>query len=136
MPSKAVSDAFEARLATWVNIASCPLVDLNEVSDVPKPPYVQIQYPVSKENRMSVGTPAVYRETGGARFVITVPALKSGWKDQVLGWAEELRDLFRGKAFAGVETDEASPAVLDDRNRDGNKYHVPFAVAYRFDALK
>jgi hypothetical protein len=54
----------------------------------------------------------------------------------VLGWAEELRDLFRAQAFDGVETDEVSPAILDDRNREGTKYHVPFAVSYRYDALK
>jgi hypothetical protein len=136
MPSKSVSDAFEARLSLWPNLAACPLVDLNEVSEVPKPPYLEIEFPVALEERMSTGSPAVFRETGGARFVITVAALKKGWKAQVLGWADELRDLYRSKAFGGVETDEASPAVLDDRNRDGNKYHVPFAVAYKFDALK
>lgn len=136
MPSKAVSDAFEARLQSWPNITACPLVDLNEVSTVPKPPYLEIEWPAAVEERMSVGSPAVFRERGGARFIITVATNKAGWKADVLAWADELRDLFRSKAFGGVETDEASPAVIDERNRDGTKFHVPFAVAYKFDALK
>jgi hypothetical protein len=136
MPSKAVSDAFETRLKLWPNIDACPLVDLNEVSAVPKPPYLEIEWPVGTEDRASNGKPAVFREGGGARFVITVATNMVGWKDQVLTWAEELRDLFRAQNFGGVETYEASPAVLDNRNRDGNKYHVPFAVTYKFDALK
>ncbi|UPJ55405.1 hypothetical protein [Bradyrhizobium sp. 192] len=136
MPSKAVSDAFETRLQSWPNISACPLVDLNEVSEVPKPPYLELEWPAAVEDRMSVGSPAVFRERGGARFIFTVTTNKRGWKAQVLAWADELRDLFRSKAFGGVETDEASPAVIDERNRDGTKFHVPFAVAYKFDALK
>lgn len=136
MPSKAVSDAFETRLQGWPNLSACPLVEINEVSAVPKPPYLEIEWPAAVEDRMSVGKPAVYRERGGARFIITVLTNMPGWKDQVLAWADELRDLFRSQAFGGVETDEASPAVIDERNRDGTKFHVPFAVAYKFDALK
>lgn len=136
MASKPVSDAFETRLELWPNLALCPFVDLNEVSEVPTPPYLEIEYPVGIETRMSVGSPAVFRETGGARFILTVATNKPGWKVQVLTWAEELRDLYRAKFFGGVETDEASPAVFDNRNRDGTKYHVPFAVSYRFDQLK
>ena len=136
MPSKPVSDAFEARLQLWPNLAACPLVDLNEVSEVPKPPYLEIEWPVVIEERISVGSPAVFRERGGARFIITTTTNKQGWKAEVLGWVEELRDLYRAREFAGVVTDEASPAVLDDRNRNGTKFHVPFVVAYKFDALK
>jgi hypothetical protein len=136
MPSKAVFDAFETRLQLWPNLGACPLVDLNEASDVDGTPYLEIEWPVSIEERVSVGSPAVFRERGGARFIITVSIGEEGWKNQVLTWVEELRDLFRAKEFAGVVTDEASPPVLDDRNREGTKFHVPFVVAYTFDALK
>jgi hypothetical protein len=136
MPSKAVSDAFEARLQSWPHLSACPLVDVNEVSAVPKPPYLEIEWPAVVEDRMSKGKPAVFRERGGARFIITVSTNTAGWKAQVLGWADELRDLFRAQAFGGVDTDEASPAVIDERNREGTKFHVPFAVAYTFDVLK
>lgn len=136
MPSKAVSDAFEAHLATWSNIGACPYVDVNEVSEVPSPPFLEIQWPVGTEDRASTGAPAIFREEGGARFVFTVATNQPGWKAQVLAWADELRDLFRARTFGGVETYEASPAVIDERNRDGNKFLVPFAVAYKYDALK
>jgi hypothetical protein len=127
----------QARLATWDNRTSCPLVDVNEISSAPaKPPYMEIQFPVATEERMSVGRRAVYREHGGARFVITVAAHAVGWKTQVLTWCEELRDLFRGQVFDGVETFEASPPVIDERNRDGTKFSVPFVVLYKFDAIK
>ncbi len=135
MPSKAVCDAFEARLELWPNITACPFVDANGVSDVPKPPYIELEYPVSKEERISIGSPAVYRERGGARFIITVAALSDG-KAQALSWADELRDLFRSKFFDGIETGEASPAVIDDRNAQGNRYRVPFVVTYTFDYIK
>ncbi|MBR0855485.1 hypothetical protein [Bradyrhizobium liaoningense] len=136
MPSKAVSDAFEARLQSWPNLSACPLVEINEVSTVPKPPYLEIEWPAAVEDRMSKGKPAIYRERGGARFIITVSTNMPAWKAQVLAWADELRDLFRSAPLGGVETDEASPAVIDERNREGTKFHVPFAVAYTYDVLK
>lgn len=137
MPSKAVSDAFEAQLQTWPNIGICPLVEINEVSTVPKPPYLEIEWPAAVEDRKSAGNIAVYRERGGARIIITVATNTAGWKDLVLTWADELRDLLRSKPLlGGVETEEASPAVIDPRNREGTKFHVPFAVAYRYDVLK
>lgn len=136
MPSLAVMNAFEARLATWPNRAACPLVDPNEVSTVPAPPFLEIEYPVAREDRMSRGMTAVYRESGGARFVVTVAAFDAGWRNRVFQWIEELRDLFRSQSFDLVETDEASPAVLDDRNRDGNRFKLAFVVTYTHDVIK
>jgi hypothetical protein len=136
MPSKLVSDAFDDRLKTWTHIGACPLVDLNEVSDVPKPPFIEIEYPVSEAKIVTPGTRFVNREMGAARFVITVPSLKKGWKAQVLGWADEIADLFRAKFFGGVETFEVSPPVIDERNRDGNRFRVPFVAVYQADTIK
>lgn len=136
MPALAVANAFEARLATWSHIGDCPFVDLETVSDVLRPPFIEIEYPVAIEDRLSVGTPAVWRETGGARLLINVATFQQGWKPQVLGWVEELRDLFRAPFFDGLETRTASPATLDDRNKDGNRYRVPFVVTYVYFYLK
>ncbi len=139
MPSLAVSTAFEGRLNTWSNIAACPLVDLNEVSAVPRPPFIEIEYPFAEEDRESLGSAALFRESGGARFVITVAAFAPGWKAQVLGWAEEIRDLFRDFEFGpgnNGEVIEVSPAVLDDANKDGNRYRVPFVATYQYDTVK
>lgn len=137
MPSKAVSDAFRARLADWPNLSACPFVDLNEVSQVPAPPYLEIEWPVVAERRVSAGTRGVFREEGGARFVITVAALKTGAKDQALAWADELRDLFRDHVFdSEIAAGDASPPVLDPRAASGTKYRVPFVVLYQRDTIK
>lgn len=137
MPSAAAAAAFETRLKTlWPNIKSCPFVDLNEVSEVPSPPFIEIEYPVSDSKIITPGERYVNREIGGARFVITVALLKKGWKPQVLGWADEIADLFRAQFFDGVEVFEVSPPVLDDRNRDGNRYKVPFVATYQADTIK
>ncbi|MBW7965316.1 hypothetical protein [Bradyrhizobium sp. BR 10261] len=104
---------------------------------MPKPPFIEIEYPVSVETRISVGKPAVYRETGGARFIITVAAFQPGWKAQVQTWADELRDLFRSQMLSGiVETGEVSAPVFDDNNRNGNRYRVPFVSKFKFDFVK
>jgi hypothetical protein len=136
MASLAVMTAVEARLPLWPHLDACPLVDANEVSTVPKPPFLEIQYPVAIEDRMSRGRPAIYRERGGIRFIITVAAFDAEWRARVFGWIEELRDLYRSQSFDLVETDEASPAVLDDRNRDGNRFRLPFVVTYTYDSIK
>ncbi len=137
MPSAETSTAFEARLNSWPNIAACPLVDLNTVSEVPKPPFIELEYPVSVEDRITTGRPAIFRERGGIRFVITVAALQDGWKAQVLGWAGEIYDLFLGEPFPdGLEVISVSRPVLDGRNSDGNRYRVPFVATYTSDVLK
>ena len=138
MPSKAVSDAFRARLAAWSNLAACPYVDLNEVSAVPSPPYLEIEWPVAREQRVGPGQRQVFREEGGARFVITVAALKTGAKDQALTWADELRDLFRDYTFdSEIVAGDASPPVLDPRaQQSGTKFKVPFVVLYQRDTIK
>lgn len=137
MPSKAVSDAFRARLEDWPNKTACPYVDLNEASEVPRPPYLEIEWPVAIERRKGPGERQVHQESGGARFIITVNALKAGAKDQALAWADELRDLFRDYTFdAEIVAGEASPPVLDPRSADGTKYRVPFVVLYTRDIIR
>jgi hypothetical protein len=137
MPSRAVSDAFIARLADWPNKAACPYVDLTEVSQVPQPPYLEIEWPVAVERRVGPGVRQIFREEGGARFVITVAALKTGAKDQALAWADELRDLFRDHVFdSEIVAGDASPPVLDPRAASGTKYRVPFVVLYQRDTIK
>lgn len=112
------------------------MVDLNQVSDVPKPPYVEIQFPVSSAKIATAGTTYVNRESGAARIVFSESAFSEGWKARLLGWADEVADLFRAKQFAGVETFEVSPPVIDDRNKGGNKFSVAIVATYKFDAIK
>lgn len=138
MPSKAVADAFEARLRTWPNIAACPFVESNEVSAVQAPPYIEIEYPVGDAEFASVGVRFVNRESGGARFIITIAANFKGWKSQVLTWADELADLFRAEVFDGIETFQVSPPLIsrNNLNAGGTLYSVPFVVTYKLDSIK
>lgn len=137
MPSLEVSQAFETRLAGWTSIGACPFVDVNKVDATPaKPPFIELTFPVSTARIITPGVRYVERESGAARFVITEAAFSQNWKTRLLGWAEEIRTLFRAQVFAGVETFEASPPAIDDRNRGGNKFSVAVVVAYKFDAIR
>jgi len=137
MPSLEVMQAFETRLATWTNIGACPFVDANTVSAVPQaPPFIEVEYPVSRATIETPGVRFLEREAGAVRFVITDKAFQSDWKTRLLGWAEEIRTLFRAQVFDAVETFEASPPVIDDRNRAANKFKVAVVVTYKFDAIR
>jgi hypothetical protein len=137
MPSLEVMQAFEARLAGWVSIGACPLVDANTVATTPaKPPYIELTFPVSRAQIVTPGVRFLERESGAARFVITEAAFAADWKARLLGWADEIRALFRAQTFAGVETFEASPASIDDRNKGGNTFSVAVVVTYKFDAIR
>lgn len=137
MPSLEVIQAFESRLAGWANIGACPLVDANNVAATPPaPPYIEVQFPVSSARIITPGVRFLERESGAARFVLTEAAFKANWKPRLLGWADEIRTLFRAQTFAGVETFEVSPPSIDDRNRSGNKFSVAVVVTYKFDAIR
>lgn len=131
MPSAAVKTAVDARLATWTNIAACPQHDINDVSDSPAARFIDVEYPVSNETRISIGTPGLFREEGAIRFVIYEGSLTG--VATALGYAEEIRDLFRDKEFAGVTTFEASPPVFDSSITHRGYYPVPFVVTYEYD---
>lgn len=135
MASKAVMDAIEARVATWPNIGACPLNDPNEVAPSPRSKFLEIEYPAAREDRIPIGTPALFRETGGIRFVVNV--LTGDGIDSAAPYVEELRNMFRDKDdFAGLptlSTLEASPAVFDPKNQAGAFYRVPFVVLYQYD---
>lgn len=139
MASKAVQDAIEARLQTWSNLSSCPLADFNEVGTSPRAAFLQIEYPFSEEERIPItAPPALYRETGGIRFVLNI---RIGTPlDNARTWVDELRDIFRDKDdFTGVpdlQTEEASPALFDKDNRRGAFWQVPFVVLYHYDYVK
>lgn len=136
MASKTVQDWVSARLATWPNLAACPLAEINHVEVSPAPAFVEIEYPVSIEERISVGKPGLFREEGGIRFIIRVAALDKAAYATALTWVEELRDLFRDQESGALRTYEASPAILDDRGRESTRYAMPFVVRYTYDYVR
>lgn len=134
MASAAVKTAFEARIATWAHIGACPLVVANEESDSPRKTFVSIEYPVSNSERIGMGQPGYFRESGGVRVVINI--LKLTGADQALEWAAELAALFHEAEFDDVVTEVPSTPEFDQNNRNGPFYEVPFVVPYYFDYIK
>jgi hypothetical protein len=135
MPSKAVKDAVEARLATWSHIGMVPLVDVNELgADSPAEQFIAVEYPVSNADRVSLGDPGLFREEGVIRFVLYVLDLNG--INQALTWVEDLRALFEDAEFSGIETFEASPAEFNSSHRVSGFYPVPFVVPYQYDYQK
>src|ERR1019366_7766617 len=124
MASLSVKTAVEARLATWAHILSCPFVDENEVAHSPLQTFITVEYPVSNEDRINVGLPGLFRESGGFRFVIHI--LNLGGFGDALGWVDEIRNLFRDAQFAGIMTFAAAPAAIDKSNKSGAFYLLPF----------
>src|SRR5882724_10371232 len=120
MPSKAVVDAVEARLAA--NWTTTPVVGINLQPEVPADgsPFLTVQYPVSGGEQVSIGTPGAqrWRENGAIRFVLAIQ--RGNGVGQGLQWADSLAALFRGKQFSGVNTWAPSAPVLDDSNDRGD----------------
>lgn len=133
MAQAAVVAAVAARLAA--NFTRCPVVGINTQGDTDPAgkPFLAIEYPVANENQITIGAPGanVFRETGAIRFVLSIE--RANGIDQGMGWADELRALFRGKQFASVNTWAPSSPVLDDNNDSGTYWRLTFAVPYYFD---
>lgn len=133
MPSKAVIDAVEARLAA--NWTSTPYFGGNVTGDPPidGSPYLIVQFPVANGQQITVGAPGnnVYREEGVIRFVLHVQ--RGQGLSQGLGWADALAAIFRGQKFSGVNCWAPSPPVLDDANDRGNFEVLSFVIPYYRD---
>jgi len=136
MASIAVINAVAARLAAeW---HACPVVD-SDRPDTPPPDgsaFLAVEYPLPGSGRqMSIGAPGnnVWRETGGIRFLISVPQQDGKIPGIVL--ADQLAALFRGRNFDGVQTDAPGPPVVDRSRTSGNYIVVAFVVPYQFDLI-
>jgi len=135
MASEAVVNAFETRAVE--NWSRCPINGLlhkTERADE-SASFLQFQYPVANEEQISVGAPGanVWREEGVARLVLLMNRGED--RSTMLQWADELRALYRGKHFDGVETFAPSPPAIDDNNDEGNFYRLSIAVPYQFDRI-
>lgn len=134
MASAAVIAAVEARVeANWAG----QYFGLNTTGDPPTDgtPFLTIQYPVANEEHITLGQVGQrrFRETGGIRFVYSVPR-GSG----VATWQatlEALLSTFRAAQFDGVTCETVTPPVFDDSNDNGNYDVLRAVVLYYFDLL-
>lgn len=135
MASKLVVDAVEARLAA--NWTLCTVRGLNGSADTPADAsaFLTVQYPVANEAHIGLGQVGqrTFRETGGIRLVLAMP--RGRGVSLGLGWAEQLRALFRAQQFGGVNCLGANPAFLDDSNDDGGYFRLSIVVEYFADIL-
>lgn len=133
MAGKVVVDAVSARLAAnWTQTAIID-DDSSGQGTGDGSPYVTIEYPVSREDQITVGSPGnnVFRESGAFRIVL-VSQIGTGLS-QPLAWIDQLRVIFRGKQFNGVTTYAPSPAAVDNSNYVGGKFVVSSSVPYFTD---
>lgn len=135
MAQAAVVAAVLARLTS--GFSRCPIAGINLEGDTPADgsPFLDVEFPVANEQLITIGSPGsnVYRETGAIRFVLLIQ--RGQGVTQGLGWADELRTLFRGVQFATVNTWAPTSPVLDDSNDNGSYWKLTFAVPYYFDFL-
>jgi len=133
MASLAVMDAVDARLTAFWTHCAIVVDDTTGQGPVDGSPYLTVEYPVAREDQITVGSPGanVFRETGVIRLVL-VQHVGTG-RGQPVTWMDELRALFRGKQFAGVTIFAPSPAIEDPTNYAGGKFKVSSAVPYYYD---
>lgn len=133
MASKSVMDAFKAQLAA--NWATTVIVPDDQVASGPADgsAYVTLEYPVAKEEQITIGAPGnnMWRESGIARIVLNAPS--GSGTDQPFLWMDQLRAIFRGKQFAGVTTYAPSPGIENASNYEAGRFVMSSAVPYYFD---
>ncbi|MGJ5163162.1 phage tail terminator-like protein [Bradyrhizobium sp. HKCCYLR1051] len=133
MASGALMAAVAARLAA--NWTRCAIVedDTTGLGLSDGSPYVTIEYPVAREDQITIGAVGnnVFRETGAFRLVL-VSEMGQG-RTQPIAWIDELRALFRSKNFDHVTTFAPSPGVVDTSNYRAGKFVVSSAVPYYID---
>jgi len=133
MAGASVMTAVRTRLGE--TYAGYPVRYPNESTETPADgsPFWVVQYPVANEEQITIGAPTanVFRETGAIRLVLQIPR----GQDVVpyVTIVDQARALFRGAQFSGVNCYAPSPAVLDDRNDDGNYWALATAVPYYAD---
>jgi uncharacterized protein DUF4128 len=95
--------------------------------------YVTVEYPVSRENQITIGTPGanVFRESGVIRLLMSFPTGTGTLHVTTL--MDQLRALFRSRQFDGVTTFAPSPPAIDPTSYQGGRFKVSSAVPYFVD---
>src|ERR1700730_12690409 len=133
MAGKAVVDAVSAQLAANWTLTAIVDDDSSGQGTGDGSPYVTIEYPVSVENQITIGSPGnnVFRESGAFRIKLISPT--GTGLSQPLALIDQLRAIFRGKQFSGVTTYAPSPGALDNSNYVAGKFILSSAVPYYVD---
>lgn len=122
--------AFKVVLST----TSAPFVDTLNTRPASLPEtFSTLERDHAEVSRVTLGTPAMFREVGVLQIVVHV---RSGIGDsaaQVL--AEEVRDAFHNYALGYLQVQEVASAVVFAPD-DGNYFELKIPVTYLFDFFK
>lgn len=133
MAGKVVVDAVSAMLAA--NWTATAIIDDDTTGQGTGDgsPYVTVEYPVSVENQITIGSPGnnVFRESGAFRIVL-ISQTGTGLS-QPLAWIDQLRAIFRGKQFGGVTTYAPSPGIVSNSNYIAGKFIISCSIPYYVD---
>ena len=141
MSSPEVRTAFKDRMENdWDKAAEYDLVDISnkhidrgENTDS----WFAIEFPGGNEDQVSIGSPDnnLHRESGIVNIYMMIEAGKG--VDEDLPILESVRNLFRAKQFAGVETFAADPPSTTDKispaTIQGNWYIIGTTIDYTYD---
>src|SRR5262245_9800226 len=128
MPSKAVADACDARLAA--NWTATPIIPYDTQAQPPDDAeaFVVLQYPIANGAQPVLGR--TFFEEGVIRIVLNVR--RGIGLAQGLAWSDELRLIFRVVTFDGVVTEIEDGPVIDDSIENGNWVEFSIIVPYRY----
>lgn len=134
MSDPVVVNLFRERLTSLSGSPTVPYIDtLNVRPGVLPEVFIGLEREFSSVNRITLGTPTQFRESGTLVVVINV---KSGTGIELAqALSEEARDLFHNYAvghFRVTNVDSSTPIAPDE----GNYFQLKFPVQYDFDFFK
>ena len=129
MPSKAVADAVDARLAA--NWTATPIIPYDTLAQPPDnaEAFVVVQYPVSNGAQPFLGR--TFFEEGAIRIVLNIQ--RGIGLAQGLAWSDELALIYRAVKFDGIQTFVPDGPIIDDTIENGNWVEFSLVIPYRHE---
>lgn len=132
MPAREVNQLFVDRLSS--DAAMPPYIETVNSRPVQTPKadseWMTAEYDYSGIDRITIGSPALYREQGTVTVVGMVPS--GSGLDRAMELAERIRDLFWGYYTESIRIDEVGSGVVYKPD-SGNFFLIRVPVPYVFD---
>lgn len=130
MADPVVTDAFASRLGTL----STPYVDTLNARPATLPNiYTSIEVENSVVDRITIGSPAMFRESG--TIAVKVNVRSGGGDSSAETLAETVRDLFHNYAVGHFRVETVGSAVPLSPD-EGNYFQLRVPVVYQYDFFK
>ena len=121
------------RIETFLALSGVPFRATLNVRSASVPIYVSLERDFSSVERVTLGVPSMFRETGSLTAIVAVQSGTGTSKGEIL--TEELRDLFHNfySEHFRVETVDSYTVLESD---DGNYFQLRVSIHYYFDFFK